>query len=191
MLLEPLCISIVLFENMNFHPLCSRSILLKAILFMFVMIWIVNKPSFRYSWFSFSCFDKIPLSPPQVLFLKISKISQVFGNYFFESNFSNFLVSKMQKKVKVTSFDSNVTYSSYSLLSVFFGSPWSWRELKLVLIHIITIQKLFLYSVPEHSMNTYAVGLDVCQCYGHQTWKWMWPYKVHAVDQKHFKMDKF
>jgi hypothetical protein len=73
---------------------------------------------------------------------------------------------------------------------VFLGSPWSWRELKLVLIHIITIQKLFLYTVLERSMNTYALGLDVCQCYGHQTWKWMWFYKVNVVDQKHCKMDK-
>jgi hypothetical protein len=103
MLLEPLCISIALFENMNFHPLFSCSILLKAILFMFVMIWIVNKPSFRYSWFSFSIFDKVPPPPPpplQVLFLKISKISQVSGNYFFESNFSKFFWYPKCKKSK-------------------------------------------------------------------------------------------
>ncbi len=102
MLLEPLCISIALFENMIFHPLFSCSILLKAILFMYVMICIVNKPSLRYSWFSFSCFDKVPPLPPclQVLFLKIPKISQVFGNYFIESNFSNFFWYPKCKKSK-------------------------------------------------------------------------------------------
>ncbi len=57
---------------------------------------------------------------------------------------------------------------------MFFLSPWNWRELKLVSIHIITIQKLFFYNISKHSMNTYALGLDVCQCYGHQTRKWMW-----------------
>ncbi len=100
MLLKPLCISIALFENMNFHPLFLCSIFLKAILFMYVMIWIVNKPSFRIYDLVFHGLTRLFANtppPPQVLFLKISKISQVFGKYFFQSNFYNFWYPKCKK----------------------------------------------------------------------------------------------
>jgi len=99
MLLEPLCISIALFLNMNFHPLFSCSILLKAILFMYVMIWIVNKPSFRYSWFSFSRFDKVPLPLPSLVLENFKKFTS-FWQFFFESNFSKFFWYPKCKKSK-------------------------------------------------------------------------------------------